>query len=49
MGWLPPFFRPSAEKPHMVLHPAAKVREAGQDVIFCCEASGAPEPQNYSW
>ncbi|NXV03594.1 CILP2 protein, partial [Cettia cetti] len=33
----------------MVLHPAAKVREAGQDVTFCCEASGTPAPRNYSW
>ncbi|NXY39053.1 CILP2 protein, partial [Pomatorhinus ruficollis] len=37
------------EKPYMVLHPTAKVREAGQDVTFCCQASGVPEPQNYSW
>ncbi|NXH29940.1 CILP2 protein, partial [Myiagra hebetior] len=33
----------------MVLHPAAKVREAGQDVTFCCQAAGTPEPQKYSW
>ncbi|RMB89762.1 hypothetical protein DUI87_33777 [Hirundo rustica rustica] len=40
---------PCPEKPHMVLHPADRVREAGQDVTFCCEASGTPAPQNYSW
>ncbi|NXH54536.1 CILP2 protein, partial [Rhabdornis inornatus] len=33
----------------MVLHPAAKVREAGQDVTFCCKASGTPAPQKYFW
>ncbi|NXP40532.1 CILP2 protein, partial [Leiothrix lutea] len=33
----------------MVLHPVAKVREAGQDVTFCCQALGVPEPRNYSW
>uniref|UniRef100_A0A8C3XF60 Cartilage intermediate layer protein 2 n=1 Tax=Cyanoderma ruficeps TaxID=181631 RepID=A0A8C3XF60_9PASS len=37
------------EKPYMVLHPTAKVREAGQDVTFCCQASGVPKPRNYSW
>ncbi|XP_005534017.1 PREDICTED: cartilage intermediate layer protein 2 [Pseudopodoces humilis] len=39
---------PCPEKPHMVLQPAGQVREAGQDVTFCCRASGAP-PRNYSW
>ncbi|NXE03317.1 CILP2 protein, partial [Chaetorhynchus papuensis] len=33
----------------MVLHPAAKVRQAGQDVTFCCRAAGTPAPQEYSW
>ncbi|XP_041273099.1 cartilage intermediate layer protein 2, partial [Onychostruthus taczanowskii] len=37
------------EKPYMVLHPAARVREAGQDVTFCCKASGTPAPQKYYW
>ncbi|NXE44320.1 CILP2 protein, partial [Ptilorrhoa leucosticta] len=33
----------------MVLHPAGKVREAGQDVTFCCKAAGTPAPQKYYW
>ncbi|XP_036255072.2 cartilage intermediate layer protein 2 [Molothrus ater] len=37
------------EKPYMVLQPAARVREAGQDVTFCCKASGTPAPQKYYW
>ncbi|RLV82489.1 hypothetical protein DV515_00016593, partial [Chloebia gouldiae] len=37
------------EKPYMVLQPAARVREAGQDVTFCCEASGTPAPHKYYW
>uniref|UniRef100_A0A8C3NAS9 Uncharacterized protein n=1 Tax=Geospiza parvula TaxID=87175 RepID=A0A8C3NAS9_GEOPR len=37
------------EKPYMVLQPAARVREAGQDVTFCCKASGTPAPQKYRW
>ncbi|XP_027586775.2 cartilage intermediate layer protein 2 [Pipra filicauda] len=37
------------EKPYMVLHPRAQVREAGQDVTFCCKASGTPVPKKYHW
>ncbi|NWT63156.1 CILP2 protein, partial [Erythrocercus mccallii] len=33
----------------MLQHPASKVRQAGQDATFCCEASGTPAPRNYSW
>lgn len=33
----------------MVLHPAGKVREAGQDATFCCKAAGTPAPQKYYW
>lgn len=47
MGSLP--LSPFAEKPYMVLQPAARVREAGQDVTFCCKASGTPAPQKYYW
>lgn len=47
MGSLP--FPRFAEKPYMVLHPAAKVREAGQAVTFCCKASGTPAPRKYFW
>ncbi|XP_009885647.1 PREDICTED: LOW QUALITY PROTEIN: cartilage intermediate layer protein 2 [Charadrius vociferus] len=39
----------SAEKPYMVLHPKAKVRVAGQEVTFCCKASGTPVPKKYYW
>uniref|UniRef100_A0A8C0BII7 Cartilage intermediate layer protein 2 n=1 Tax=Buteo japonicus TaxID=224669 RepID=A0A8C0BII7_9AVES len=38
-----------AEKPYMVLHPKAKVRVAGQEVTFCCKASGTPVPKKYYW
>uniref|UniRef100_A0A663E6Q7 Cartilage intermediate layer protein 2 n=1 Tax=Aquila chrysaetos chrysaetos TaxID=223781 RepID=A0A663E6Q7_AQUCH len=37
------------EKPYMVLHPKAKVRVAGQEVTFCCKASGTPVPKKYYW
>ncbi|XP_072775334.1 cartilage intermediate layer protein 2 [Taeniopygia guttata] len=37
------------EKPYMVLQPVDRVREAGQDVTFCCEASGTPAPHKYYW
>ncbi|NXG58364.1 CILP2 protein, partial [Hemiprocne comata] len=33
----------------MVLHPTAKVRMAGQEVTFCCKASGTPTPRKYYW
>ncbi|NWI96744.1 CILP2 protein, partial [Pitta sordida] len=33
----------------MVLHPKAQVRVAGQDVTFCCKASGTPVPRKYYW
>ncbi|NXX46510.1 CILP2 protein, partial [Tricholaema leucomelas] len=33
----------------MVLHPKAKVRVAGQEVTFCCKASGTPVPKKYYW
>ncbi|NWX06220.1 CILP2 protein, partial [Caloenas nicobarica] len=33
----------------MVLHPKAKVRVAGQEVTFCCKASGTPIPKKYYW
>lgn len=38
-----------AEKPYMVLHPTLKVRVAGQEVTFCCKASGTPVPKKYYW
>ncbi|EPQ12419.1 Cartilage intermediate layer protein 2 [Myotis brandtii] len=34
------------EKPHLVKHPESRVREAGQNVTFCCKASGT---KKYSW
>ncbi|XP_072213685.1 cartilage intermediate layer protein 2 [Excalfactoria chinensis] len=37
------------EKPYMVLHPTPKVRMAGQEVTFCCKASGTPVPKKYYW
>ncbi|XP_040393804.1 cartilage intermediate layer protein 2 [Cygnus olor] len=37
------------EKPYMVLHPKPKVRVAGQEVTFCCKASGTPMPKKYYW
>ncbi|XP_065514916.1 cartilage intermediate layer protein 2 isoform X2 [Lathamus discolor] len=37
------------EKPYMVLHPKTKVRVAGQEVTFCCKASGTPMPKKYYW
>ncbi|XP_061201615.1 cartilage intermediate layer protein 2 [Neopsephotus bourkii] len=37
------------EKPYMVLHPKTKVRVAGQEVAFCCKASGTPMPKKYYW
>ncbi|KAK2541872.1 Cilp2 [Columba livia] len=40
---------PCPEKPYMVLHPKAKVRVAGQEVTFCCKASGTPVPKKYYW
>lgn len=43
------FFPPPPEKPYMVLHPKAKVRVAGQEVTFCCKASGTPVPKKYYW
>ncbi|NXG73012.1 CILP2 protein, partial [Baryphthengus martii] len=33
----------------MVLHPKEKVRVAGQEVTFCCKASGTPTPKKYYW
>lgn len=33
----------------MVLHPKPKVRVAGQEVTFCCKASGTPVPKKYYW
>ncbi|NWR79569.1 CILP2 protein, partial [Centropus unirufus] len=33
----------------MVLQPKAKVRVAGQEVSFCCKASGTPVPKKYHW
>ncbi|NXT10359.1 CILP2 protein, partial [Prunella fulvescens] len=33
----------------MVLQPAGRVRQAGQDVTFCCKAAGTPAPQKYYW
>ncbi|XP_040842300.1 cartilage intermediate layer protein 2 [Ochotona curzoniae] len=37
------------EKPYLVVHPESRVREAGQNVTFCCKASGTPTPKKYSW
>ncbi|XDA76199.1 hypothetical protein R6Z07F_006343 [Ovis aries] len=37
------------EKPYLVKHPESRVREAGQNVTFCCKASGTPMPKKYSW
>ncbi|XP_059016616.1 cartilage intermediate layer protein 2 isoform X2 [Mustela lutreola] len=37
------------EKPYLVKHPESRVREAGQNVTFCCKASGIPLPKKYSW
>ncbi|XP_051033995.1 cartilage intermediate layer protein 2 [Phodopus roborovskii] len=36
-------------KPYLVKHPESRVREAGQNVTFCCKASGTPMPKKYSW
>ncbi|XP_021493759.2 cartilage intermediate layer protein 2 [Meriones unguiculatus] len=36
-------------KPYLVKHPESRVREAGQNVTFCCKASGTPTPKKYSW
>lgn len=54
LGGQPRLVAPSAafspaEKPYMVLHPKAKVRVAGQEVTFCCKASGTPVPKKYYW
>lgn len=45
-GPLPPL---PPEKPYLVKHPESRVREAGQNVTFCCKASGTPMPKKYSW
>ncbi|XP_037674262.1 cartilage intermediate layer protein 2 [Choloepus didactylus] len=37
------------EKPYLVKHPESRVREAGQNVTFCCKAAGSPRPKKYSW
>ncbi|XP_072803400.1 cartilage intermediate layer protein 2 isoform X1 [Vicugna pacos] len=37
------------EKPYLVKHPESRVREVGQNVTFCCKASGTPMPKKYSW
>ncbi|XP_015987808.2 cartilage intermediate layer protein 2 [Rousettus aegyptiacus] len=37
------------EKPYLLKHPESRVREAGQNVTFCCKASGTPTPKKYSW
>uniref|UniRef100_A0A8C8YJW9 Cartilage intermediate layer protein 2 n=1 Tax=Prolemur simus TaxID=1328070 RepID=A0A8C8YJW9_PROSS len=37
------------QKPYLVKHPESRVREAGQNVTFCCKASGTPMPKKYSW
>ncbi|XP_076975760.1 cartilage intermediate layer protein 2 [Tamandua tetradactyla] len=37
------------EKPYLVKHPQSRVREAGQDVTFCCKAAGSHRPKKYSW
>ncbi|KAG8517268.1 Cartilage intermediate layer protein 2 [Galemys pyrenaicus] len=37
------------EKPYLVKHPQSRVREAGQNVTFCCKASGTPLPKKYAW
>eukprot|EP00069_Balaena_mysticetus_P019857 bmy_02663T0 len=37
------------EKPYLVKHPESRVREAGQNVTFCCKALGTPMPKKYSW
>ncbi|XP_042527185.1 cartilage intermediate layer protein 2 [Dipodomys spectabilis] len=36
-------------KPYLVKHPESQVREAGQNVTFCCKASGSPTPSKYWW
>ncbi|XP_005333005.2 cartilage intermediate layer protein 2 isoform X2 [Ictidomys tridecemlineatus] len=36
-------------KPYLVKHPESRVREAGQNVTFCCKASGTPMPKKYLW
>ncbi|ERE91172.1 cartilage intermediate layer protein 1 [Cricetulus griseus] len=36
-------------KPYLVKHPESRVQEAGQNVTFCCKASGTPMPKKYSW
>lgn len=36
-------------KPYLVKHPESRVREAGQNVTFCCKAAGTPMPKKYSW
>nr|XP_004665973.2 cartilage intermediate layer protein 2 [Jaculus jaculus] len=36
-------------KPYLIKHPEFRVREIGQDVTFCCKASGTPMPKKYSW
>ncbi|XP_006885919.1 PREDICTED: cartilage intermediate layer protein 2 [Elephantulus edwardii] len=37
------------EKPYLMKHPESRVREAGQNVTFCCKAAGTPTPKKYSW
>uniref|UniRef100_A0A8C6W598 Cartilage intermediate layer protein 2 n=1 Tax=Nannospalax galili TaxID=1026970 RepID=A0A8C6W598_NANGA len=36
-------------KPYLVKHPESQVQETGQNVTFCCKASGTPMPKKYSW
>ncbi|KAM4887970.1 cartilage intermediate layer protein 2 [Thomomys bottae] len=36
-------------KPYLLKHPESQVREAGQNVTFCCKASGTPAPSKYWW
>ncbi|XP_007943579.1 cartilage intermediate layer protein 2 [Orycteropus afer afer] len=37
------------EKPYLMKHPESRVREAGQNVTFCCKAAGTPTPKKYFW
>ncbi|XP_055975658.1 cartilage intermediate layer protein 2 [Sorex fumeus] len=37
------------ERPYLVKHPQSRVREAGQNVTFCCKAAGTPTPKKYAW
>lgn len=37
------------EKPYLVAYPGLESEEAGQNVTFCCKASGTPMPKKYSW